>query len=598
MGLSIACARCHDHKFDPIPTKDYYALYGVYASSEEPIELPVIGAGSDPTQTAAYELEKAKRQQAVDDFRAANKAKGGANGDDEKKERDLRKKIAELDSQHAGAPARAMVLNDRKNLHNVKVFVRGQESNQGDEAPRGFLTFLAGKEAKPFSEGSGRAELARAITAKDNPLTARVMVNRVWAWHFGTGLVRTPSDFGLRTEAPLHRELLDWLAARFISDGWSIKKLHRLIMLSSVYRQTSEISADAKRLDPDNSMWSRANRLRLDFESMRDALLAVSGQLDQTIGGKAVDLTKLPFTGRRTVYGSIDRQNLPGVFRSFDFASPDAHTPQRFYTTVPQQALFLMNSPFAVEQAKALAKRSESIAAPEARIQALYRFSLARLPAKDEVKWGMDFMRKIDALPVETERAPVWSYGNGRFGIQTRTLTLFTPLPHFTNHVWQGGNKLPDATLGWSLLNADGGHPGGTHELTVVRRFTAPTDGVHRVSGTLKHPSKDGDGVRGLIIANQKQALGDWVVKTSELSTVVERVALKLGQTLDFVVDCQANENSDSFSWAPIVSLLEEGGTWDAHTGFSGPAEKGQQLSAWERYAQALLMTNEFVFVD
>jgi hypothetical protein len=234
-----------------------------------------------------------------------------------------------------------------------------------------------------------------------------VLVNRVWAWHFGTGLVRTPSDFGLRTEAPLHRELLDWLAARFITDGYSIKKLHRLIMASSVYRQTSVISADAQRLDPDNRLWSHANRQRLDFESMRDALLAVSGQLDLTIGGKAVDLTKAPFTGRRTVYGSIDRQNLPGVFRSFDFASPDAHTPQRFYTTVPQQALFLMNSPFVVEQAKALAKRSEKVAAPEARIQALYRFSFARLPAKNEVKWGMDFMRKIEALPSD-KRLSAW----------------------------------------------------------------------------------------------------------------------------------------------------------------------------------------------
>jgi hypothetical protein len=407
MGFSIACARCHDHKFDPISTKDYYALYGVYASSEEPSELPVVGAGSDPTQTAAYEVEKAKRQQAVDDFRAANKAKGAANGDDEKKERDLQKKVLELDSQHAGAPARAMVLNDRKNPHNVNVFVRGQESSPGDEAPRGFLTFLASKEAKPFSEGSGRAELARAITARNNPLTARVLVNRVWAWHFGTGLVRTPSDFGLRTEAPLHRELLDWLAVRFIADGYSIKKLHRLIMASSVYRQTSEISADAKRLDPDNRLWSHANRQRLDFESMRDAMLAVSGQLDLTIGGKAVDLTKAPFTGRRTVYGSIDRQNLPGVFRSFDFASPDAHTPQRFYTTVPQQALFLMNSPFVVEQAKALAKRSEKVAAPEARIQALYRYAFARLPAKNEVKWGMDFMRKIEALPSD-KRLSAW----------------------------------------------------------------------------------------------------------------------------------------------------------------------------------------------
>ena len=751
MGLSVACARCHDHKFDPIPTKDYYALYGVYASSEEPKDLPVIGSGSDPKQTAAYEAEKAKRDKAADEFRAnrfaerikelrgadqlaaylragedaqdkkdneandiasqrklekaitrrwrdwlkkidakhpvlgpwkilagvpdgefAAKAKellvsqdngwvnplivaaladktpanreelaklyatviaandgdaahGDANkealrqilrgdgtptavsfnqanevlnGADEEKERELRKKVAELESQHAGAPARAMVLTDRKDVHNVKVFIRGQEGNQGDEAPRRFLTFLAGKDAKPFSEGSGRAELARAITAKDNPLTPRVLVNRVWAWHFGVGLVRTPSDFGLRTEAPVHRELLDWLASRFVADGWSIKKLHRQIMLSAVYQQTAEVSADAKRFDPDNSLWSRANRQRLDLESMRDSLLAVSGRLDPALGGKSVDLAQQPFTGRRTVYGSIDRQNLPGMFRSFDFASPDAHTPQRFFTTVPQQALFLMNSPFAVEQAKALAKRTDSVTSPDARVQALYRLAFARSPAKDELKLGVDFVGALAGLPAEADSAPVWSYGNGRFDSEGRTLKAFIPLPRFVGNVWQGGEKLPDAKLGWSLLNADGGHPGGTHDLTVVRRFTAPADGAYKISGTLKHQSKDGDGVRGLAIVNSTQVLGDWTAKASESGTIVERVELKVGQTLDFVVDCQANENSDSFGWAPIVSLTAGGGTWDARAGYSGPPESRPQLSAWERYAQALLMTNEFVFVD
>ena len=751
MGLSVACARCHDHKFDPIPTKDYYALYGVYASSEEPKDLPVIGAGADPKQTGAYEEEKAKREKAVSDFRATrfaerikemrgadrlaayllagedaqgkndneandianqrklektitrrwrdwlknidakhpvlgpwkllagipngdfaakakellasqnngwvnplivaalagktpanreelaklyaaaiaandgdaahgdankealrqilrgdgtptvvsfDKANEVLNGSDEMGERELRKKVAELDSQHAGAPARAMVLSDRGNPHNVNVFVRGQQGNQGELAPRQFLSFLAGKDAKPFSEGSGRGELARAIANKDNPLTPRVIVNRVWAWHFGTGLVRTPSDFGLRTEAPVHRELLDWMAARFLAESWSIKKLHRLIMLSAVYQQSAEVSADAKRLDPDNNLWSRANHLRLDWEAMRDSMLMVSGHLDSAIGGKAVDLAKQPFTGRRSVYGYIDRQNLPGVFRSFDFASPDTHAPQRFYTTVPQQALFLMNSPFAADQARALAKRTESMTSPEARVQALYRIAFSRMPSKDEVKLGVEFVRAINSLPAEPERAPVWSYGNGRFDPQTRTLAAFTPLPRFVNNCWQGGDQLPDAKLGWSLLTADGGHPGGTHDLTVVRRFTAPIDGVFRVSGTLKHTSKDGDGVRGLAIANLTQVLGDWTAKMSETGTAVEKVELKAGQTLDFVLDCQANENSDSFSWAPTVSLVGGGRNWDSHDGFSGPPDKHQSLEPWERYAQALLMTNEFVFVD
>src|SRR5262249_22559392 len=170
---------------------------------------------------------------------------------------------------------------------------------------------------------------------------ARVIVNRIWAWHFGRGLIATPSDFGTRSEPPTHPELLDYLAVRFMRDGWSIKKLHRLIMLSRVYQQRADDRTESSKLDPDNRLLWKFPRRRLDFEQMRDSLLYVSGRLDLTLGGQCADLTK-ESTTRRTVYGFIDRQNLPGLFRTFDFAGPDTHAPQRFETIVPQQALFLM----------------------------------------------------------------------------------------------------------------------------------------------------------------------------------------------------------------------------------------------------------------
>ena len=186
-----------------------------------------------------------------------------------------------------------------------------------------------------------------------------MLVNRVWRWHFGQALVTTPSDFGLRSDPPSHPELLDELAASFIDSGWSIKTLHRQIMLSSVYQQRSDPRPDCLMRDPRNQLLWRFNRQRLDFESMRDSVLAVAGTLDTTQGGPSVALNTPPFPPRRTVYGFIDRQNLDGVYRTFDFAVPDATNPKRFVTTVPQQALFLMNSPFIQEQAKRLAASAE-----------------------------------------------------------------------------------------------------------------------------------------------------------------------------------------------------------------------------------------------
>ncbi len=394
-GMTVACARCHDHKFDPIPQKDYYSLYGVFASSVEPKELPVLAAPEPTPAYLAYEKELKSLEQAVKDYEEKNKEELRKNNRKFRDElRKLQSKIEKHKATHPGAPAQAMVLVDTPQPVQPVVFLRGNPNNRGPSVPRQFLEVLSGESRKPFTQGSGRLELARAIASKDNPLTARVMANRVWLYHFGRGLVRTPGDFGLRGDAPTHPELLDYLASSFMEEGWSVKKLHRLILLSATYQQSSEPSAKARANDVDNRLLSHQARQRLDFEALRDSLLWASGRLDARVGGAPVEITTAPFSARRSVYGFIDRQNLPGLFRTFDFASPDTSTPQRHTTTVPQQALFLMNAPFVVEQAKALAARADVTARKETgeRIGYLYQLLYGRAADAEEVALGRRYV--------------------------------------------------------------------------------------------------------------------------------------------------------------------------------------------------------------
>jgi hypothetical protein len=298
----------------------------------------------------------------------------------------LRNQVGAWLANTAQGPPRAHVLTDLPVADEPRVFVRGNPARPGRVVPRQFLSALAGgAPLAPFGPGSGRLDLARAIASPDNPLTARVMVNRVWLHHFGAGLVRTPSDFGARGEPPTHPELVDYLAGRFVEGGWSVKNLHRLVMRSAAYRQSSDAGDEARRLDPENRLFSRMNRRRLEFESLRDSVLAISGRLDLTAGGPPVDLAQ-PDARRRTVYGLIDRQNLPGMFATFDFPIPDAHSPSRFTTTVPQQALFLMNGPFVISEAKALVARPEfqTVSDPAAKVTAIYGVALGRAPSASE----------------------------------------------------------------------------------------------------------------------------------------------------------------------------------------------------------------------
>ena len=327
----------------------------------------------------------------------------------------------ELLLTHPGAPAHAMVVSDQNQPRNSPVLIRGQADNKGELVPRRFLDILSpGGKAAPFTRGSGRIELAQDIASKSNPLTARVLVNRVWMHHFGEGFVPTPDDLGTMGEKPTHPELLDYLASYFMENNWSMKKLHRLVLLSRVYQESTHVIAEYEEKDPYNKLLWRANVRRLDFESVRDSMLTFSGQLDKKIGGKPVNLTDEPYSFRRSVYGYVDRGNLPELMAHFDFSKPDMANSKRTSTVVPQQALFLMNSPMTVDVVRRIMNRPEfSRATTEAsKISALYRIIFQRMPVKDEYKMGHDFLK------AETEDSQANNYvyegsirrGGGRGG--------------------------------------------------------------------------------------------------------------------------------------------------------------------------------------
>ena len=512
------------------------------------------------------------------------------------------------------SPAHALIVTDRAPQQNPRVFLRGDPKNKGIEVPRQFLQAVSGPQRQPFTHGSGRLELARAIASPDNPLTARVMVNRLWLHHFGAGLVKTPSDFGLRAEAPSHPELLDWLARRFVAEGWSLKAMHRLLLISAAYQQASEIPHAALRIphlkDPDNRLLWRANRQRLDFEELRDSLLMASGELDRVPGGKPVDI----FTSkRRSLYGLVDRQYLPGVFRVFDFANPDLHIPQRHETTVSQQALFFLNHPFVAARGKALASRADftGLSSPEEKVRLLYRALYQREPTPPQAAAAVRFVADAEANQPQAPKPPPenqWRYGWGEYDETTRKLKGFAALPHFTGKAWQGGPNWPDAKLGWAQLTADGGHTGNDLQHAVIRRWIAPRDCVVSIAGRIAHETSAGDGVRAFIFSSSAGQLRTVTVHNSAEELRVPTTAVKAGDTIDFIVDYRANLNSDEFKWAPVITELNTAAAagaavpvkeWDAKKDFRGvdvPALPA--LKPWEQLVQVLLSANEFLFVD
>jgi hypothetical protein len=672
LGLTVACARCHDHKFDPVPTRDYYALYGVFQSSAETVvpcsqvtasvQLIELQKKNRELMTKRREEQMTRNRARLQDYLQAQKHLYDYPEEvfsqilDEKDlnpfvvhrwkawleknpgveiteamlkqpdspafvpdehianiemyfptgiTTDLWKAQGDVDrfilKNSTTAPTHATVLTDRARPNEPRVFVRGSPLNKGDSVPRQFLSVF-GKQ-QPFTHGSGRLELAAAITDSRNPLTARVMVNRLWQHHFGRGLVSTPSDFGTQGSPPTHPELLDWLAQKFIDSGWSMKTMHRLIMLSETYRKAS---FPTRSEDPENHYLAHFPVHRLTFEEARDAWLMASGQLNLEVGGQPQALFAVTNT-RRTLYALVDRENLPAVMRTFDFANPDLSIPQRSETTVPQQALFSMNHPFIVQQARALLNRPEirsdfTMKRLEFIYQVLFQRSPTHRERKDALRYVLEEEEKKIPLLAEADHSKSWQYGYGEWDESKGSVKDFQPLPHFTGSAWQGDEAWPNEKLGWAQLTATGGHPGNDRKHAVVRRWIAPADGTYAVKSSLLHEPSAGDGIRSFISHSQQGRLHAGKLHQGSADLNFDTLTFSKGDTLDFIVDIDKELNSDQFLWSvritpsgPIIAG-NTAETWDAEKDFS--AQPNTKLNAWEQLVQVLMLANEFMFVD
>jgi hypothetical protein len=432
LGLSLRCARCHDHKFDPVSQRDYYALYGIFASTQFPYAgseelvtkkfarmhfVPIVPAtqAQAGVKSHADRLKSVERQIASLEHEAARKTQGQPN------DKAAAPRLSALKAEHerlrrlglpADLPCAYAVTEGRP--ENVVIQRGGDPDRPGPVVPRAVprFAFLSGSTPPSVPEGaSGRTELARWLTRPDHPLTPRVIANRVWQHHFGRGIVATPSNFGLRGEPPSHPELLDWLAARLVSSGWSIKDLHRQILFSRTYQLSSEFDDANAAVDPGNRRLWRFDRRRLDAESIRDAMLAVSGLLDSRMPArhpfppieewhwtqhnafKAVYPTR-----QRSVFLMTQRLVKHPFLAVFDGPDTNTSSEVRSRSTVPLQALYLMNNPFVNEQAAAFAGRVLMAArGPDQRLDRAWELAWGRLPAARERERAGRYLKRYTA---------------------------------------------------------------------------------------------------------------------------------------------------------------------------------------------------------
>ncbi|MCA9132551.1 MAG: DUF1553 domain-containing protein, partial [Planctomycetales bacterium] len=642
LASSVHCAQCHDHRYDPISHRDYFALRSVFEPAldwqawKTPAQrLVSLYTAEDRAQAAAIESQV----QQVAAERAAKQAEfmqQAAEQELMKFDEPLRshlrtayetpadkrsaEQIALLDSHpslkisagvlyqylpkaaeelkgydqkmsemRAGKPSEQFVhalVEPPDHAPLTHLFHRGDFNQPRQVVQPGALTVTAaeGAELSFAADDSSlpttgrRLAFARWLTGGSNPLTPRAIVNRVWMHHFGRGIVATPGDFGRLGGAPSHPELLDWLASDFVSHGWSLKHLHRTILSSTAWRQTSVSEPARQALDADNYFYWRKPLQRVDAEILRDTILAVAGNLDLQPGGPPVPIAE-DETGqvrvdaeqpRRSIYVRVRRSQPVQTLQTFDAPVMSVSCDVRTVTTVAPQSLMMLNGQFVLEQAAQVAKL--------VRNQAVCQ-SLAdgQCGQATDTTW-------MPSLP-----APRWHYGSGSVDEAAGGVVEFRPLPHFTGTQWQGGPKLPDPQWGWVLLRAEGGHP-GDRQHPAIRRWIAPLDGQISLSGSLQHGSENGDGVRGRVFAGGGLR-GTWHAANTTVATEISPFAVQAGDAVDIVSDCVQQETSDSFTWTVKIRLTPEHGPgedYDSASEFSGPAEDlsrlpGQIIAAWKQ---------------
>ncbi len=407
MGMTLGCARCHDHKFDPISIEDYYGLAGIFLSTKTMTNYNVVAVMHEHDLS---EPEHIARRNEVAEL--AKRRDNKKTPDDEKVK--LKKQIAALEK---GLPQPFRILGVTEYpAQDTRVHLRGNYLTLGETVPRRVLPVIAGSDLSPMPAGqSGRLELARWLTNEDHPLTARVIVNRLWRWHFGRGIVTTPDNFGKLGTRPTHPELLDFLAIQLMEGGWSLKRLQREILLSAMFRQSAKADDDVFAADPENALFARWESRRVEAEVLRDAVLDQSGRLDRAIGGqlltdkakKYVNKGKLPEyekSTRRTIYLPVIRSTGYDGLTAFDFADPSVINGNRRTSTVTPQALYLMNGSLIHESAAAVADRvlkMKSVAESSARVVWLTEHLTGRQPSAAQIQRAEDFLTNYSTSPEE-----------------------------------------------------------------------------------------------------------------------------------------------------------------------------------------------------
>jgi len=634
MGLSFACAQCHDHRYDPISHTDYFALRAVLepaldwqawktpqqryvslytqAERERAAEIEAqakellaqrdvkqkkylaealdkeLQKFAEPLRSqlrAAYETPAAERseqhKELLTKHPSVNITPGvlyqynQAAADDLKKDAD---QVAALRAQKPPEQFIRAVTETPGHAPETKLFHRGDHRQPKQTVLPAAPTVLCPEDDyHPFPADDPelpttgrRLAFARWLTSPENPITARVLVNRIWMHHFGRGLVETPADFGRLGAKPTHPELLDWLASELIAQDWSIKRLHRVIVLSTAYRQVAQRDDEKQAIDDANHYRWRQSVKRLEAEVVRDRMLSASGQIDRALFGPAVP-AKEDETGQVVVEGNSGRRSLyiqqrrsqpVAILQAFDAPVMEINCERRPASTVATQSLMLMNGGFALDSANRLAQR------------VLHDLKSG---------WVVESELTVGLPSIQPPSPPAWQYGYGQIAETSGQLTQFHPLPHFEAGTWQGGPQRPDPKLGWVLLNANGGHTGNPPDFAAIRRWTAPRPGMISISGTLGHGSANGDGVRGRIVSSRHGLAGAWIAHNNQTVTLAEPFKVEAGDTIDFVTDCRGDVNADSFSWTVEITLSLADGSpaiWNSKEGFLGPRTSSQSLHA------------------
>ena len=715
LSSTVSCARCHDHKTDPITTKDYYSLYSIFDHTVEPEDKPVIGKSSEEAAFQAYQAEVAKLeeadralcQQLVDHLRSKEafpnylelawrarkekwnhgmatsegfkrgrlrpnalmrwkdflnehagtervkrwltemdaaaddaarsalcaaladewiaaaeggelaqlSAKGGCplnygvdrvhefmDVEDGNRRRERLSAMSKLMAEHPGSPPRAMSLGDAAQWGKAVVFERGNPANRGETFDRQWLSFLGGGK---FEDGkSPRLSLAEKIADPANPLTARVIVNRVWAWHFGAPLA-DPGDFGPQTPRPDLLPLLDTLAVAFQQKGGSIKELHRLLLTSKAFRLAAAGAAENDSIDQANTMFWKWNRRRLDFETMRDRVLATSGVLDtRGTGGRSVRLEEAGSDVRRSVYAFVDRYALPGTFVSFDLPHPDHHSAKRVETTVPQQALYFLNGRLVLRQAARLSSDAAFKGLPDdrTRIHWIYQKLFRRAPSDEEMQVAQDWIGSANPADYAPPLGGYWEVRHGPD--EGKPSADLSPFPIFADNVWKITPDPSTSPIRWLNAGARGGHASARH--TMVMRWRSNGAGKVRMTGQLTRTQKGGNILAWRIDGKGATLAEARLSPDASVDIAGTWIDVKPGDTMDFVLRAPDGDACGNVNWTLRIEGRESESQPVAEVGdftrqfptSNDPIPGAASADPWADLIQMLWASNEFHFID